>query len=182
MDEASLLDPSVFVNEIWKSVKGYEGIYEVSSFGRIRRMAGSFRTKRTLVLVPIVGANGYAFNNLSKNGKNNLQYSHRIAAAAFFGPSQREVNHIDGIKINNRIENLEYVTTHQNNDHAIRTGLKWDYGERNSAAKLTDEMVREIRKKYVKGVYGYKRLAKEYGVCDGGIVKVVRGLIWKHVK
>jgi len=112
--------------ERWLPVVGYESHYEVSDRGRVRRIAPSRGTRvgRLLRLTP--DDNGYPKVGLSVAGSVLEIHVHRLVALAFIGPrvDRLTVNHRDGVKTNNTIENLEYVTYAENNAHAIRTGLK----------------------------------------------------------
>lgn len=95
------------INEIWRPVVGYEEMYEISNLGNLRR-----------VNIPPRGLNnGYHSFNLSKNGEVKTFRLHTLVTAAFLGerPKGLVVDHIDGDKLNNRAENLRYVTSIQNN-------------------------------------------------------------------
>lgn len=81
-------------------------------------------------------------------------------------------------RANNRLENLHYVTRQQNVDHAISSGSFDVRGERNPSSKLTWQQVGEIRAKYTPQSYGYKRLAKEFGVSWEAIRNIVKGYVW----
>lgn len=119
------------MQEKWAPVKGFEGIYEVSSLGNVRscdrytynslgiKMFHSGIPKRTHL-------NNYGYETviLSRNGKGKTFSVHRLVADAFIGiPDGMVVNHIDGDTTNNSLENLEVITQKENIDHAIRTGL-----------------------------------------------------------
>lgn len=112
------------MNEIWKPVVGYEGLYEVSNLGNIRRIwrygkpwVHTLKSKTT--------RDGYLEATLTKNSKAKSIRTHRIVAMAFLGhPDGKEVNHIDGNKKNNSVENLEWVTPSENQKHAYRIGLQ----------------------------------------------------------
>lgn len=112
--------------EVWKDVKGYEGSYEISNFGRIRSRIkiGSPMYYKT----PVLSTPGYYTVSLSKDGKvTNSVGIHRLVAEAFIentDPRKTEVNHKDGNKLNNYYENLEWVTRKENNEHAIKMGLR----------------------------------------------------------
>ena len=105
-------------NEIWKDVVGYEGLYEVSNLGRIRR---GERIKK-----PHIDHGGYLTVQLSKHSKMKCLKVHRIVALAFIQnpENKRTVNHIDGNKQNNCVENLEWATHSENISHANKTGLR----------------------------------------------------------
>lgn len=100
----------------WKSIKGYED-YEVSASGKVKNKHGR-------LLKPIKNQHGYLYVNLSKKGIMTHHFIHRLVAQAFLAiDHQRKfVNHIDGIKTNNTVENLEWCTTRENNLHAIKNG------------------------------------------------------------
>lgn len=104
-------------SEIWKDVKGYEGLYQVSNLGRI----WSVRLQR--ILKPY-NANGYFKIDLTaKNGKRKKEYIHRLVALAFLVNDQgyNVVNHIDGNKHNNSVKNLEWCSYSQNSKHSFHT-------------------------------------------------------------
>ena len=112
--------------EIWKDVKGYEGICQVSNYGRLRTIgrfvANSRNGEKTLYRKPIIKkqtlSGGYLIVTLNKDGKCETAFVHRLVAAAFvpgFTERKNQVNHKDEDKTNNRADNLEWVTTAENN-------------------------------------------------------------------
>lgn len=107
---------------MWRDVKGYEGIYVINEAGDVKRVD----TEK--ILSPAVSTAGYLVVSLWKENKGTLKTIHRLLAECFIyndDPLQkRTVNHIDGNKTNNRLENLEWVSYSQNNKHAYDTGLK----------------------------------------------------------
>jgi len=118
--------------EIWKDVIGYEGYYKVSNFGRvkslIRKSNNQYNKKEIIVSTRLLY--GYVYIQLNKNGKANNKRVHRLVAESFlknpFNKSQ--VNHINGIKNDNMVENLEWNTAQENTLHAIKTGLRVSSG------------------------------------------------------
>lgn len=115
--------------EIWKYVKGYEGLYCVSNLGRVMslpREDGYGRVVSGRVLSEREHTNGYKFVALTKDGKSKQYRIHRLVAEAFVpNPFEySEVNHIDGDKANNSAENLEWCTRSDNNKHAVAFGLR----------------------------------------------------------
>lgn len=128
----------------WKPVKDYEGIYEVSSAGEVRRVS--------YLLKPSNSHYGYPQLTLTKGGKNQNKPLHRIVAEAFHeNPEDKPtVNHKDGNKQNPHKDNLEWATHSENSLHAVRTGLRpmnWQDGEKNPKAKLKKHQVLDIREK-----------------------------------
>lgn len=117
------------MQEIWKPVPGYEGYYEVSSLGRIRSIDrctknrwGSETFHRSQVMKCRIFKNGYAHVKLTKDGKRYEPSVHRLVAIAFI-PNPNElpqVNHIDGDKANNTVQNLEWCTGSENQLHSRR--------------------------------------------------------------
>ena len=110
--------------EIWKDVLGYEGIYQVSSIGRVKAIPriklnykGSYLTKELILKAGIY--EGYERVVLTKDGVRSTKKVHRLVASAFLGDEkQLSVNHIDSNRSNNRLENLEWVTHLDNIRHA----------------------------------------------------------------
>jgi hypothetical protein len=177
------------MEEIWKKVENYEGYYEVSNFGRIRSVnrkikasRGSTRIREGKIMIPQLKKNYYEIN-LSKLSDTKNYILHRLIAKAFIpNPlNKKEVNHINGIGTDNRIENLEWVTARENSLHAYRTGLKKTRkGEGKENSKLTEENIMEIRSTLP--YHGYKAdLARKFSVTITLISRVTLGKCWKHV-
>jgi len=92
------------------------------------------------------------------------------------------INHKDTDKSNNNVDNLEWITNQGNIDHAHEYHLFDNIiGEKNVSSKLNENQVREIRQKYVRGKYGYKRLAQEYNMSQTQIRKIIDRTYWKHI-
>lgn len=107
---------------------------------------------------------------------------HRLVAETFIlNPENKpQVNHIDGDKTNNCVDNLEWVSNNENIKHAVDNWLLTSSGQMNPSAKLTWKQVDEIRKTYIKGSkkFGTTALAKKYGVSNVMISKIVRNKSW----
>lgn len=113
--------------ERWRPILGYEDKYLISDAGQVlslarvvREKTGKIRIRKERVLRNILASNGYLFVILSNNGKTNTHLLHRLVVTAFIGASQLEVNHKDGDKTNNDVDNLEYVTHSQNIRHSYQ--------------------------------------------------------------
>lgn len=108
--------------EIWKDVKGFEGIYQISNLGNVK----SFKKSITIILKPVIGGNGYLCINLSKNSQPITHNIHRLLAIHFIDnpENKRTVNHKDGNKLNNHLSNLEWATDSENNKHAFDLKLR----------------------------------------------------------
>jgi hypothetical protein len=110
--------------EIFKDITGYEGIYQISNLGNVKRLYK--KNPNGIILKQLDNGAGYCYVGLSKNNKLKNHYIHRLVAQYFIdNPNNlQQVNHINGIKKDNRIENLEWCTQSYNNTHAIKTGLR----------------------------------------------------------
>lgn len=99
--------------EIWAAVPEYEGLYEVSNYGKVRRVGGA-------ALQGNINSYGYRVVRLTRNGRPKDKKVHRLVALAFLPTiaGKNDVNHKDGDKLNNCVENLEWVTRGENNKHA----------------------------------------------------------------
>lgn len=122
--------------EIWKDIEGYEELYQISNFGNVKSLPkkvrytnryGSicYRLTNERILKPVINCWGYCSVTLFKNKTRNSQRVHRLVAYAFIDNplNKPEVNHIDGNKQNNCVENLEWCTSHENGIHAWKIGL-----------------------------------------------------------
>lgn len=119
------------MNETWKDIEGYEGLYQVSNLGRLRTLQRyNFSKKKHEKTCKVLKLNehrqGYKTTTLSKNGKRKTYLVHRLVAAAFIEneKSKPEVNHIDADKRNNCVSNLEWVTAKENSMHASKLNIK----------------------------------------------------------
>ena len=108
------------MKELWKSTEGYEGLYEISNLGNVRSI------RRNKVMKPGSHRFGYRYVILCKEGSNKSVLVHRLVANAFIPriPGKEDVNHIDGDKSNNCVENLEWVSKSENMKHAYQSGLR----------------------------------------------------------
>lgn len=108
------------MKEIWKDINGFEGYYQVSSTGRIKNVRTNSIKKLT------TGNTGYAYVYLYKNNNKSNLTVHRLVAQAFIPNSDNlpQVNHKDGNKLNNNVENLEWCTAKENIRHIINMGFK----------------------------------------------------------
>lgn len=118
------------------------------------------------------------------NGKRRNFPVHRLVLGMFSpinNMTELQVNHIDGNKHNNSLENLEWCTSKENIHHAMRIGLRNDKGENNWGHKLSNEQVIYIRNLYKTKQYTEKQIAEQYNVHEETIGKIIRGITWKNL-
>ena len=133
--------------EVWVDVIGYEGLYQVSNLGRVKSLrrtqilpaSGGIRIREERFLCNQLHYKGYKTLKLSKNDKSIRFKIHRLVANAFIPNPKKypQVNHINGIKTDNIVENLEWCTNIQNQQHAIKKGLR--------KLMFTDSQILDIR-------------------------------------
>ena len=178
------------MQEIWLPIPGYEGFYEASCLGLIRsvsrfaqRSNGAKFKKHGRILAPQWANRRYASVSISVNGLIKTVPVHRLVARTFV-PNPlclSEVNHIDGQRSNNAASNLEWVSRAQNNDHAIKTGLKPPVlGSRHGMAKLSEDQVIEIRKLRSSGVKGVD-VARIFNITPQAVSEIHRKKYWTHI-
>lgn len=178
------------MQEIWKPIAGFEGIYEISNLGRVKSLGRFRRAKGSAVIwmeerikVPSSQREGYIAQHLYKEGRGYKRYVHRLTAEAFLeNPEGKpQVNHIDGNKLNNCADNLEWVTGSENCRHAIDSELyQTARGEATGTAKLTEADVVEIRRMAASG-YLHREIASIFGVGRKAVTKIVNRQRWAHV-
>lgn len=179
--------------EVWRDIVGYEGLYQVSNFGRVKSLKrkyinqyGEFGEKEEFIKAQRLSAfdksrkdtKGYFVVSLADNDRGKWVRVHRLVATAFLPNPDNlpEVNHKDGNKQNNNVENLEWVSHAQNCLHAWRSGLR-KKGEAERVRKIKEhnlglkniskEMVLDIFQncKYGKKGYSANAFADKYGIC-----------------
>lgn len=185
--------------EVWKDIKGYEGLYKVSNTGKVK----SFQRNREKFLSDKYYENGYLRASLSKNKKKKKVLIHRLVAETFIpNPENKpEVNHIDGNKRNNNVSNLEWCTRCENVNHAWETGLNEEHREKLSKTayktvnkyKLWEKNRKPVIQMDLDGnfirefgsaqeaseYYGIKRLWNSISACCTGRRKTANGYKWK---
>lgn len=176
--------------EEWKSIKEFEGLYEISSLGRVRSLDKVIPYKKSLpgttsfrkgkILKPNINRGGYHLYTLTSNKKPYYRYSHRLVVQYFISdiPSTMEVNHKDGIKSNNSVENLEICTSAENNKHAGLLNLK-PIGTNHTNSRFTHEDLKQIRSILSKNKYTHRSIARMFKVHRSTISRIARNETYK---
>ena len=172
--------------EVWTDINEY---YEVSSIGNVRSKSrvvkstyGGAYLKEGRLLKQNDNGHGYLQVQLCINGVNKTERVHRLVAIAFISNPNKlpKVNHIDGNKRNNCVENLEWCTQLENVRHAKSLGLT-PIGEAAPQAILNENSVKDI-KELIRAGCTNKQLAELFGVHPGTINCIRTGRNWSHVK
>lgn len=167
------------VGELWKQITGYEGKYEVSNLGRIRsfRYAGKGwdKFKNTPIILSFGFTGNYRMVCLCCRNVCKPFTVHKLVAQEFIGkrPVGMEVNHKDGNKLNNHIDNLEYVTRKENVLHALKNGLC-------SGIKLTEGKVLKIIQMGAMG-FTEPQIGKKFGISRSNVGSIIRRETWKYL-
>lgn len=168
--------------EKWLPVVGFEGTYEVSSFGRVRRMAGTWGNRPAQIMALRANSNGYLYLNLKRGGKTETRRVHTLVLEAFIGPrpSGFEGCHGPSGKADNSIENLRWDTPAANVRDLVVHGT--NRGERNKGGggKLNEDAVRDIKKRILAGERP-SSIAARHNVGQSMISQIKSGQRWSHV-
>ena len=172
--------------EVWKPIHSLNDKYEASNNGQIRNA----RTGRIMKQF----TDRFGYKTMTVHPEKNVIATirvHRGVAEAFLGerPNGYVVNHKDGNKANNNPENLEYVTSSQNNQHALDTGLRHPAnmamyaprGENHYRSEISEEDVLKVLKLREETGYGGRKLAKMTGLSRGTVDAIIFGKSWKHI-
>jgi hypothetical protein len=183
------------MEEIWKDIQGYEGLYQVSNLGRVKSLPRRIVDRKNnrffkgRVLKSYLDKDGYPTTIMSNKNKKRVIHVHRLVAETFIPNPENKgtVNHIDGNKQNNRVGNLEWCTQLENIRHAFSMGLKNNNhctGEANYASKLSESDVKFMRANFISRSkdFGITAMAKRFNITTGHAAQVIYRKVWKHVK
>lgn len=158
------LDSKDLLNEEWRDIKDYEGLYQISNYGRVKRK----RIPQAKILKNMFTTTGYYRITLSNIRKQKDFKVHRLVAQEFLPnlENKKQVNHIDGNKLNNNVNNLEWVTNKENVRHAILTGLRAHHKIKNYDENKIIEMYNQKST--------YKEIASENNVSTWTCYQVLK--------
>lgn len=162
------------IMEIWKDIENYEGVYQVSNYGRIKSFAQKSLGK---IKIPHILNKGYLRIGLDKNANEVLYLVHRLVAMAFIpNPFKKpQINHKNSNKQDNKVQNLEWCTNGENLKHSYSMGIHCQDGMKNNNVKLNELQVRVIRK--CKDIDNVK-LGKIFNVNNTTIGRIKRKTTW----
>ena len=170
-------------NEIWKPIARTNGQYEASNMGRVRSVFWYSRGSKGKIKIPrikIMSGYGHNYGYCVTNIHQSNHMTHRLIAETFLPNPENfpQVNHINGKKDDNRVENLEWVTCQENCRHA------WKMKPHRPAAHhvLNPEKVLEIKRLIRDGSIKDSEIARRFGVWQTAITKIRMGHTWKSVK
>lgn len=174
--------------EQWRPLHGHEGLYEISNMGRVKALKrtivcadGEVRTYREKLLCQKQHYGGpYLFSTASKNGKRfSFSVAKEVVRAFSENPENRPwVNHKNGIKTDNRSDNLEWATPKENTAHAVFR-LQRNVREKNYCHKLTDEKVMLAKQLYASGKENYVSLGRMFGTSHVAVRNAIVGKTWR---
>lgn len=175
----------------WRDIPGFKGYYQASTDGQVRSVdrlipnsvGSGHRLMKGKILNPAVYKNpGYPTVALSMKGKVEYYSVHSLVLLAFVGPCPEgmECRHKNGVKTDNRLENIEWNTRSKNQLDRVEHGTS-NSGERNHHAKLTDRDVLQIRRLYQTGKYTQARLARKFKISASIVSEIVNNKIWRHL-
>lgn len=173
--------------EVWKDVIGYEGIYAVSNFGNVKRIGngsdGRKLNERYMTQKSSGWKGQYLSVNLTKNNVTKNQYVHRLVCIAFYGylGNNFQVNHKDGNKHNNHLNNLEWVTPKENQEHKYTVLGQDQNGENNPANKYPEHKIRMVKKMFLIGNKTQRQIARELDIDYRYVNAIVKGKVWTHI-
>lgn len=178
------------MEEIWKNIKGFENLYQVSDSGRVKSLGNKSNHKKDIIMKQTLNYKGYLQLCLRKNNKGYHFMVHRLVAQAFIpNPDDLpQVNHKDGNKQNNKVENLEWCTNSYNQLHANKMGLNKHRIERTKEVCNKPVVQLTLDGKEINKFKSLKEASNKTGcsykamsLCALGKTKSSGGYIWKYL-
>ena len=177
--------------EIWKDIEDFEGLYQVSNLGRVKSLVRPYRrTEKIITATP--NTTGYLIVGLRRPGSVKSMLVHRLVMQAFEpidNADQMSVNHKDFNTTNNRLDNLEWCTVLENNQHF------WEFkgreeggidktkttGSNHHLNIITEDEVRIFREIASQGLYSIRKLSDMFGISSSAGYQIQKRVTWKHI-
>lgn len=165
------------MKEIWKTIEGYTD-YQISNYGKIK----SFKYNKEKILKHSLDSDEYSLIILCSNKNKFTKTIHRLVANAFINnpDNKPQVNHKDGNKQNNNVDNLEWVTISENIIHAYKNNLKTQQGISNTNCKLSENEVLTIHGLYLSGMT-QSIISELYNIPQQHVSLIVNNKSWTHL-
>jgi len=169
------------IKEVWKDTPEYEGLYQASNFGEIKRYKNQYGKTVNRILKKCIDQGGYFYVNLSKNNNPKTFRIHTLILRTFIGfkPVDMECRHLDGNKLNNNCDNLKYGTYQENLIDKIKHGTV-PSGQKHWKAKLKENDILIIRN-LIQNKISISDIAKKYNVSYYTIRDIKTKKYWKHI-
>lgn len=168
--------------EEWKDIQGYEGLYQISNLGKVRSL--KFHRQNIIrELQPFRNLKGYLRVELHKNNKNKIHMVHILVAQHFIPnpENKKQVNHINAIKTDNKVENLEWCTPSENIKHS------WENGLQKGSAKKVEQY--DTKGNFIREWENQTKAAKKLNINQGNISSCclekrteAGGYVWRYKK
>ena len=176
------------MNEIWKDIVGYEGLYQISNLGRVKSLNYN-RTGKENILSPGLNNSGYYHVALCKNGKSKFSLIHRLVALSFIPNLDNKecVDHINGNRLDNRVENLRWCTNKENCNFPLAKKNKSqsliNHPNKSKAILQIDKVTGEVINEFP----SIMEVERQLGIgrsntsnCCNGKLKTAGGYIWRY--
>ena len=171
--------------EVWKDIIDYEGLYQVSNLGRVKsvdRIVNNDKKKyklKGILLSKCISKKGYYIVSLCKNSKSKTFLVHRLVSNAFIKNNLNKpcVNHIDGVKTNNKVSNLEWCTYKENTQHALKNKLM----NINHMYVINKKSYKDVYILYKKEVLSQREIAERYNVNQSTICRIIKKLNYQEL-
>lgn len=173
--------------EIWKDIEDFEGLYQVSNLGRVKSLVRPYRrTEKIITATP--NTTGYLIVGLRRPGSVKSMLVHRLVMQAFepiYNPEEMAVNHKNFVITDNRLVNLEWCTTLENNQHFWREGghidLSKTTGSNHHLNVITEDDVKIFREIASQGRYSIRKLSDMFGIAPSTGYQIHKRVTWKHI-
>lgn len=172
------------MEEIWKDIIGFEGLYQFSNLYRTRVLFNKYGNISNKT-IKIQNKDRYPYINLYKNNKHYNKKIHHLVLEYFVGPRPMgmEACHLNDIKTDYRIKNLRWDTRSNNGRDAVKNNKRFkpeNKGSKHGLSKLIEKDIIQIRQRHINGESGIK-IAKDYKVSFSLIYKIIKKKLWQHV-